>query len=181
MATKDQLNQLTKLIKPMLELEKKSLVVRPEWGAITFKNAEQDLQRIFSLLNYLDVLPLEYLPENVANNIISQLNQSRGVLGQIDGYNIEQPNATQTRDGLVQQIHAAVESLYNSAALWLPFLAYQKGDVTQNIAKLSASVAEASGIIDKAKNDIEKKAKEIDEIIIKAREASAEAGAAVFT
>ncbi len=89
MATKDQIAQLTKLIKQILEFQKKSLVSRPEWGTITFKNAEQDLQRTFSILSYLDVLPLEYLTEQAANNIIPPLNQWLPVLEKIDKFNIE--------------------------------------------------------------------------------------------
>jgi len=47
--------------------------------------------------------------------------------------------------------------------------------------QLCTSVSIANGIVDKAKGEIETKKKEIDDIIMKAREASAGAGAAVFT
>jgi ABC-type multidrug transport system fused ATPase/permease subunit len=60
-------------------------------------------------------------------------------------------------------------------------LAYQKGDVAKNIEDLTQSVSNAATLISNAKTDIETKKAEIDGIITQAREASAAAGAAVFT
>lgn len=71
--------------------------------------------------------------------------------------------------------------MYTDTAPWVPFLAYQKGDVAKNIENLSASVVKGNAMVEKAKNDIQKKGEQIDNIIEKAREASAAAGAAVFT
>jgi hypothetical protein len=174
-------NQLTEAIDQTLGFKNKSLVSRPEWGAIKFTNAEQDLDRIFSLLGYLSVLPLHYLTDQATNQIKNQIVQTKPPLDQIDKFNIEQPNAPQTRDALISQIHQVADSLYTAAAAWIPFLAYQKGDVAENIEKLSMSVSTANSIVDKAKREIETKTKEIDDIVTKAREASAGAGAAVFT
>jgi len=60
-------------------------------------------------------------------------------------------------------------------------MAYQKGDVAQNIESLTSSVQKAEKLIDGAKQSISDKENEIQDIIVKAREASAAAGAAVFT
>ena len=181
MATNEQIKAISVNVEKLLLFQNNSLVSKPEWGRITFNNAERDLQNLFTLLGHLAVLPLEYLTENAAQQIGTHLGKAHPVLQQIEGFNIEQPNAPQTRDSLVQQIHTAVDQIYNVASPWIPFLAYQKGDVSKNIEKLNSSLDEAKSMIDKAKTDIEKKAKDIDEIIIKAREASAQAGAAVFT
>lgn len=181
MAETELVGQLSKAVKQTLEFKNKSLVSKPEWGTITFNNAQHDLQRIFSLLGYLDILPLEYLTDQAAKQIKSEVDNSRPPLDQIEKFTIEQPNAPGTRDELVSQIHQTADSLYTAASPWIPFLAYQKGDVTQNIERLSASVIKANEIVEEAKGDIEKKTNEIEDIIIKAREASAAAGAAVFT
>lgn len=181
MANAELTGQLSDAIKQTIDLKNKSLVSRPEWGTIKFSNAKHDFQRIFSLLSYLSILPLEYLTDQAANQIKNEINQTRPILEQIDKFTIEQPNAPQTRDGLITQIHQAADRLYTAASAWIPFLAYQKGDVAQNIEKLSTSVSTASEMVEKAKQEIETKVKEIDNIITKAREASAAAGAAVFT
>jgi hypothetical protein len=78
-------------------------------------------------------------------------------------------------------LHTHNQNLYTHSATWIPFLAYQKGDVTENINKLSSSVSKASTILDDAKENVEKRTIEIDEIVLAAKEASASAGAAVFT
>jgi hypothetical protein len=181
MANAEITGQLADAIKQTIEFQNKSLVSRPEWGAINFSNAKHDLQRIFSLLSYLAILPLEYLTDQATNQIKNEINQTRPHLEQIDKFNIEQPNAPQTRDGLITQVHQDADRLYTVASAWIPFLAYQKGDVSQNIEKLSTSISTANEMVEKAKGEIETKAKEIDNIITKAKEASAGAGAAVFT
>lgn len=181
MANVQLTEQLSDSITQTLSFKEKSLVSRPEWGAIKFTNAEQDLERIFSLLNYLSALPLEYLTDQSTTQIKNQIEQTRPHLDQIDKFNIEQPNPTQIRDELITKIHVAADGLYTSAAAWIPFLAYQKGDVAQNIEKLRTSILDAKEIVDKAKGEIESRKLEMDDIITKAREASAAAGAAVFT
>ena len=181
MADSERCNQLAKAVKQILAYQAKALVSRPEWGTISFKGAEHDLKRIFSLLAYLDVLPLEYLPDQAVDQVRQAVDQVRPHLEQIEKFSIEQSNATQTRDNLVNQVHQAADRVYTTAAAWVPFLAYQKGDVTQNIERLSTSVTKANEMVEKAKADIHKKSEEITDIITKAREASAAAGAAVFT
>jgi len=151
MANVQLTEQLSGSIKQTLSFKNNSLVSRPEWGTINFTNAEQDLERIFSLLNYLSVLPLEYLTDQSTNQIKSQIDQTRPHLEQIDKFNIEQPNPTQTRDELITKIHQAADNLYTNAAAWIPFLAYQKGDVAQNIEKLRTARLDAKEIVDKAK------------------------------
>lgn len=89
MANQDLVGELSQSVKQTLEFEKKALIDRPEWGAITFKNAEQDLKRIFELLNYLKLLPLEYLTDQAANLIKQKVENIRPPLEQIDKFSIE--------------------------------------------------------------------------------------------
>ena len=60
-------------------------------------------------------------------------------------------------------------------------MAYQKGDVAKNIESLTASVGQAQTLIEGTKTTIKARQAEIEGIITQAREASAAAGAAVFT
>lgn len=60
-------------------------------------------------------------------------------------------------------------------------MAYQKGDVAKNIEALNKALKDAEEFADSSRQRIEERAKEIEDIITKAREASAAAGAAVFT
>lgn len=181
MADENQVKALMQSIEKILEYQDKSLVSRPEWGSISFAKAEKDFDRIFSVLGYLKVLPLEYLTDTSVKDIGDKISQLEEPFKNINAFNIEAGGTPQSRDGFVTAIHRGADNFFASSAPWLPFLAYQKGDVTKNIDALSASVQEARTMVDAAKKGIEAKVAEINDIIVKAKEASASAGAAVFT
>lgn len=165
----------------VLDYFKKDLINRREWGTITFSEAEKDLDRAKNILSYLEVLPIDYLPEKALDQIIAQVNQLKTSIQNIDEFTIETNNPTGERDNRKNDLKNKVDSFYTQTAQWIPFLAYQKGDVTENINKLSESVQKANKIIDEAKNSVDQRKVEIEDIVKTAKEAAASAGAAVFT
>ena len=177
----ENIDNLKKGIDAALEFQDQDLIKRGGWGAITFESAEDDLERIFSVLSHLKLLPLDDLTDKAVSQIIKSLQEVVKALNAIDGFTIEQANPTQVRDQLAAQLGQSSDSFYEAATPWIPFLAYQKGDVAKNIEDLTQSVSNAATLISNAKTDIETKKSEIDGIITQAREASAAAGAAVFT
>lgn len=181
MASSDNAKPLLDAIGGALAFRDRSLESRSQWGSISFERASPDFRRIFEILAHLSVLPLEYLTDAAITQIQSEVVQVVELFGQIDKFNIEQQTPTQVRDQLVQAVHLRADQLYSVASPWIPFLAYQKGDVAKNIETLTVSVAHAQSLIDGAKTSIEKRQEEIETIITQAREASAAAGAAVFT
>lgn len=181
MATDDKIKTLTTEINNMLAFRDQPLITRPEWGAINFMAAEKDIQRIFSIVQMLEALPLENLADNVTDKVRESLTRTRPYLEKINKFTIEQGNAPQIRSELVQNIRDVTNNILEVVTPWIPFLAYQKGDISENISKLSKAITQANAVLDTTKKDIERKTTEIDDIITKAREASAGAGAAVFT
>lgn len=181
MATDQEVDRLRKAIDAIFSFEKESLIRRTKWGEINFESAQRDVDRIFDVLNHLKILPLEYLPDTAVTEIVNPLTEVKTVFDQIDKFNIQVANPSDTRNTIVRNVHSYADNLYRQASPWVPFLAYQKGDVSKNIGQLTDSVNQAKLIIDGAKGDIAAKSKEIDGIIVKARESSAAAGAAVFT
>jgi hypothetical protein len=181
MAIDQAVADLKKAIDGVLAYPKDTLIHRPKWGEITFESAKRDFDRVFDVLNHLKLLPLEYLTDQVVSSITNEINQVKAVFDQIDKFNIQVQNPAQTRDSIVNTLHTRTDSLYTQASPWIPFLAYQRGDVSKNIERLTSAVSDAQVIIEKAKGEIAAKKTEIDGIVIKAREASAAAGAAIFT
>lgn len=181
MATQQAAEALRVEIGKALAFREKKLESRLEWGSITFEKAAPDFKRIFELLAHLSVLPLEYLTDSALAQIQSEATQVAELYGRVDKFNIEQQTPTQTRDSLVSEVHSRADQLYTIASPWIPFLAYQKGDVAKNIEALTTSVGQAQTLIDGAKTTIAARQSEIEGIITQAREASAAAGAAVFT
>lgn len=181
MAAQGAVTEANELIEAALAFVSKKMVTRPEWGSVTFDEASADFERIFGVVQPLKVLPLENLTDTAIAEISRQLVNTNGTLTSIDAFRIEQGNATEVRDGLVREVHARADELYASTAPWIPFLAYSRGDVEANIKALTKSVTDARDLVEKAKSDISGRTDEIDTIVTAAREASAAAGAAVFT
>lgn len=164
-----------------LELRSEDLIKRPAWGTLSFEVAEKDLDRIYGILSHLVLLPLEHLTDQTLSQIDAQIAAVTETLGKLDSFAIEQTNPTQVRDQLVGEVHQRADAFYAAATPWIPYLAYVRGDVEQNIQSLTGAVIDARKLVADAKDDIEKKSKTIDKIVVAAREASATAGAAVFT
>lgn len=181
MATQEAVMAANEAIEAALSFSSKKMVTRPNWGSVTFEAAASDFDRIFEIVQHLKVLPIEKIPDAAIAQITSGLNQSAEILSDIDGFQIEQGNPIQVRDGLVSTVHARADELYTFTAPWIPFLAFARGDVQDNIEALTKSVTDARDLVEKAKSDISGRTDEIDTIVTAAREASAAAGAAVFT
>lgn len=180
MAENQELIALRDGIKKILNYFDKNLVNRGDWGALNFENAKPYYTRIKQIFGYLDQLPLEFLPANAIKKIQWSIDNILPVLQSINEFNVETQSA-EDRDGLISVILGELDPLFDSAGHWIPFLAYQKGDITESINKLSKAVRDADQILEKAKTDSKESKGEIDKIISAAREASASAGAAVFT
>ena len=182
MADKQKITPLKDLIDETLKHDIEKLVSRDDWGAISFEQARQDLERIFSITGHLNLLPLQGLTDTAVDVILEALVQVGEVITRLHSFDITSDTSpAATRDAIVTQIHIQADNYYTVASPWVPFLAYQQGDVAANIKALTSSVEEASQIVETAEENIAAKQLVIDEIVTKTREASAGAGAAVFT
>lgn len=158
-----------------------SLIDNPKWGTLNFGNIEENLQKLFEMLNHLKILPLDLLPDTEISKIKTALDNPKKTIDAIKKFNIEQPNAKTSRDSLINTIKTQIDSFYISTHIWIPYLAYQKGDVQKNIESLNDSVKKASDILKKTKEDINSKKSEIDSIIQATKEASANVDVSHFS
>jgi hypothetical protein len=181
MAQEDQIKQFLALCESCTEKPVDKIVSHPDWGKINFESGRDDLDRMQSILNHFKVLPLASLPDSVLVELIQVATPVKEALDQFSDFTIEQQDPSQVRLNILRNLKLVVDQLYLKSHLWIPFLAYQKGDVQRNIDQLSRSVVEANGIVVSAKGDIESKYEEIRSIIAAAREASASVGVAHFT
>lgn len=182
MATQEQVQIIRALTDELNVTPIDSLISNQQkWGSINFEAARRDLELMFGLSGHLKELPLEILPDGVANTFAQFLTQANSAVQSIKAFSIESGNPTGQRDQLVTQAHQYAEQLLTTTQSWIPFLAYQKGDVQRNIEALSKSVNDAKMILERAKSEATEKSKEIAGIVTAAREASASAGVGVFT
>jgi hypothetical protein len=181
MASEANLKQLMDMIDACIAKPIDELVSNPNWGTINFEEAKPELAKFFSILNHLKMLPVDLLPDQAIITIIQQGKPVQNILESINKFAIEQANPFEQRNSLVSQLKPAVDNFYTNAHLWIPFLAYQRGDIQRNIQELNKTVADSSKLLANAKADVVKKQGEINQIIVAAREASATVGVGHFT
>ena len=76
----------------------------------------------------------------------------------------------QRKEQLLSDIRDCTNNVFTKTAVWIPFLAYKKGDIEENINRLHVTIDRA-----------ERESRQVTEIVSKVREAAANAGAGVFT
>lgn len=181
MATEALTKQLRELADSCTQTPIDKLLKNPDWGKISFEGCRTELERTYSMLNHFKLLPVELLPDAPMQQIVSSLPPLKASIDQIESFSIESSNPTGTRDQLIGQLKTQSDQFFAVAHLYIPYLAYQKGDVQRNINELTESVEQASQLVGGAKDEIEKKRGEIGDIIVAAREAAASVGVAHFT
>lgn len=181
MASKEQVQKLLELFGEISEIEIDALIYDKDWGSINFESAKPDLERLYSLCNHFKVLPIDQLPGDIADQIYNEATPINQTVSNIREFSIEQSNPSGVRDQYVNEVKANVDRFYKSAHVYVPYLAYQKGEIQANIKQLTSSVGEAEQLLSDTKTSVEGKSGEIDKIVNAAREASASVGVAHFT
>ncbi|ENM5912899.1 hypothetical protein I2709_001202 [Vibrio mimicus] len=181
MATEQEVGRFLDLVNEITELTIDDLIYDSKWGSINFEKAKADLTRLYALCNHFKVLPLEQLPSDIAQQMVSQGTPIRNTVKNIRVYTIEQENPSGVRDQYISQVQTQVDQLYKFAHIYVPYLAYQKGEIQNNIEQLTTSVSQAKKLLENAEVETKAKSGEIESIIQAAREASASAGVAHFT
>lgn len=181
MATEEQVKKLQGLFDEITELDIADLIYDKDWGSINFESAKADLERLYALCNHFKVLPIDQLPSDIANQIYAEATPINQTVNNIREYTIEQANPSGIRDQYVNEVKANVDRFYKFSHIYVPYLAYQKGEIQNNIRQLTSSVNEAKSLLEKSEKDVNSKSEDINKIIQAAREASASVGVAHFT
>ena len=180
MASQDIVQQLEEQLETINQYKDVVLISRPNWGEITFERAEQDIELALSIAADLSSTPLSYLTNQTAREITQRIPNVLTWLTQIDEFNLRGA-ASQNRDRIATGLQIAVAGLHTAASPWIPYLAYKRGDSSENIRQIEEAVANARARVDAVESYAGAKRTEVDEIVEAAREASASAGVATFT
>lgn len=180
MAAAELVQELEEQIKSITRYEGSELVRRPEWGAITFEVATQDIAVAQSTASDLSTMPLSHLADQAARDITAQIPNVATYLQQIDEFKLE-GNATANRDSIASNLKSSVEALLTSASPWIAYLAYKRGDIVESVKQTEAALADARAKLDDARTYADDTREEVNEIVAQIREASASAGVATFT
>ncbi|HAQ71340.1 MAG TPA: hypothetical protein DCR48_10240 [Flavobacteriales bacterium] len=159
------------------------IYTRPEWGSIlSFEPFRQDFERSFGLARIFSTLPYNLLPDAQLNAIGTAVETASNHFAQIDSFDSATANNPQN---LVQSLgntaktHA--DSITVQMAQWISYLAYQKGDVSQNISKLEEAISNGEGIVSDAMGRIVIEERKMKKIIQQAQDFAGDKGVTIFT
>jgi hypothetical protein len=181
MATAQQIQELQNIVGQINGLNRETLIKRDKWGEITFEKSKGEFSQVFWFSDQIKSYPLDALPETIVVTMVRYLGEVWSRLKAIDSFSINQGNAAATSTQLSQDLRNSVDQLFVNCAQWIPFLAHQNGDVVRNINALVERTKEAGQILEKSRAQCAEKQDEVQKIVQAARDASAGAGAAVFT
>lgn len=181
MATAQQIQELQKIVDQINGLDRGTLVRRDKWGEITFEKSQVEFRQVFWFSDQIKSYPLDTLPDSIVVTMVRHLGEVWSRLKAIDSFSINQGNAAATSTQLSQDLRNSVDQLFLNCAKWIPFLAHQNGDVARNINALVERTKEAEKILEESRTQCVQKQEEVQRIVQAARDASAGAGAAVFT
>lgn len=180
MAQKEQVERLHQICRECISKPVNELVTNPDWGIIHFEAAKPKLELAFRLFSDLLQFPVDLLPDNIIANIINTAEQVLVHIEQIKNFTL-QGNAEENRNNIGNQLNNQIDAFYTEAQGWIPYLAYQQGDVQRHLEELSGAVDESDKILTNAKKEAETKKSEIDNVVTAAKEASASVGVAHFS
>lgn len=181
MAQNEQAEELHRICQECMSKSSEEMVPNPEWGKINFVEAEPKLKITFRLFKDLLRLPVIILPEHILDSIISGARSLVMSIDRIKRFDALEGHPRQRREEIITDINGQVDTFYAEVQHWIPYLAYQHGDVQNQLQELSGAVQQADAILESASKETKAKKTEIDDIVAATREASASAGVAHFS
>ena len=175
------LEKLEQLIDECSMWSADEVLTDPGWGTINFEECRVEFERTYSMLIQLKLLPIELLPSDQIAKIVNKLAPIKENIDLIRGFSIESSNPTGTRAGLVAQFRSLSDQFFTETHLYIPYLAYQQGDVQRSIGELTSSTNKARQLVDDAIGTMKEKQGIIDGILVATREAAASVGVAHFS
>ena len=190
MASHQQTENILTKMNEAFDYQRKNIVSRTnDWGPYDFKDAEENLNLVFTLLKSLMNHPLEPLPNSIIVRMDSLVIEFITALKNIDEFNLQdRGDLSRHRDQLASAARDKAEDLYTHVATWLPFLAHQDAGTVQHIQQITESAQKAKDILAAAETfnkemteEINVKVEEIDSTMTVVREKAIAAGTGAFT
>jgi len=178
----NELKKFKDILEKYSVYQTKQLIKNEKWGSLTFENSEEHIEKFLSMIKHLSNLPIEKIPNSVLNNILNKTQKVLIELSKIEKFTIEDSNnPTHTRNEINRAIKLAIDDFYQSAHIYIPYLAYEIGEVQNNIREFSKTVHKIKTEL----NDIEKfasdKSKQVEGIVKNTQEVSQKVGVAHFS
>ena len=182
MITQETIKILRERLASLTTYRDMELIERREWGAINFNQVKSDIESVLYLATVLSDLPIEHLPNTVATGISDQIPAVIDQLTRINEFSIEVGGDPKNqRDDICNNLVHAAEELQNRANVFIPYLAYRRGDIDENIQNLNESVTQIKELYNRTQEWVAGKKNDVDTLVEATRQAAASEGVATFT
>ena len=188
MATIEQCAELKSACSYILTAEeKKEYYERPGWGEMSFRGIRPHLEMIIWIAQELMPLPEHHLRIIPSSNIKSATGCLREIaanLRDIDNFKISQENALSIQSQYITSFINNAERVIGTIGSWMPLLAMrdqEKEDLSAIKEARDASDKAIDGMLNEAKEYVDKRKGEIDSVLRVVRTESSKVGATQFT
>jgi len=180
---REPVTKLKKELSELLKYDRPTIYSRDEWGSkLNFHDYQEDFERLFGLVRIFSDLPYELLPDAQLNQINQAVTPASAHLKAIDVFDSSTANnPQQTITSYGNQVKTHADTVTIQMAQWISYLAYQKGDVSTNIANLEGAIDKGEKLVSSAKERVEKEESEIKKIVQQAQDFAGDKGVTIFT
>ena len=176
----DELKEMCRLIgefKP----DSSRLIRRAEWGEITFETVENEVEVVLWLVEQLNQLPVQVVPNQNLLSVIKKLQKISRKFTEIDQFKISSGDAASSRDQIAYEFRQLVEETMKEIGYWIPLLALKAGEFENWTAMISEISTKGNTILEELLDYAKSSKEDIESIVQTARATAGEAGAAEFT
>lgn len=182
MATTKEIDDFKLKLETIVSFDEDTILSNPDWGTIDFTAGKPDCERLFTLARQYQNMPLNLLPDGILTQITPHAEPIINTLERIVNFRIEDTsNPSQIRTEILSNLKSNVDNFFKLSFQYLPYLAYQRGDVDRNLRQLSKTITAAEDEARDAKEAISKLEQEARTIVETARELSVTVGVAHFS
>ena len=182
MISQEMLATLKIAISSITKYKNTPLVKRStEWGKITFEDIESDINNVLTVTSSLEEMPLDHLTDAAAEELQTHMSLVAELFERIDTFDLSQGIPNDMRNQIVREFKPTADGMHMHCSRWLPYLAYQRGDIAENISQLKSAISRAERQLSDAESYQNDKKEEVDKIVVATRKAAASAGVATFT
>ncbi len=182
-SARQAVTDLEQKLKRLIGYDSDRIYTRAEWGSVlSFEPYREDFERSFGLARIFVDLPFHLLPDAQLNAIGQAVEAASNHFSSIDGFDSATANnPQQTVQSLGNTVKQHADTITVQMAQWISYLAYQKGDISNNIAQLEKAISRGEGMVSAAKERIETEEGQMKTIIQQAQDFAGDKGVTIFT
>ena len=183
MADSSHVDQLKKMCRQIGEFKPDSsrLIKRAEWGEVTFESIENQVELVFWLVEQLNQLPIQVVPDQNIIDLTSRLQRMSQHFSRIDQFKISSRDSLSLHHQIARDFKQEFDQFMMAIGLWIPLLAMKAGDFESLTAKMREFSVQGDKVIEELLKKAKSSREEVESIVQTARATAGEAGAAEFT